>query len=148
MAGTIDRKLDLVTDQESLIHQYLQHRLAEVHAEAGAHGPELGVPPESFLVEQREPCGHETHNTGAVIKRWVVTLEGVEETTGLPEPSPTERGMYFEQGRADFAVRDGGKTVRIAWHVGPRYGRGCDILIVRHKDGSYALGAPSRGWVS
>ncbi len=63
-------------------------------------------------------------------------------------PADTRVGMYWERGRAFFAILEQARTVRLGWVVGPRYGRGFDVPIIDSDDGSPILGPGVCTWVS
>ena len=135
-------------DPESVISHFRQV-LRDVRTKAERHGPELGSPPKSLIVEQRVPSSHESFNTGATLRRWRVHEDQTTEIPiGDPLPHQTRVGMYYDSGRADFSVDESATKVRIGWQVGPRYGRGYDLPIERAADGSPHLGGAKLLWVS
>jgi hypothetical protein len=135
-------------DTEKVLSHF-REVLRDIHAEAVRHGPQLGSPPMSIIVEQRTPSPHAGFNTGTTLRRWRVTAEGTTALTqDEPLPAQTRIGMYYDCGRADFSVDENGGKVRVGWQVGPRYGRGYDLPIERAADGSVRLGRPSALWVS
>jgi len=135
-------------DSETIL-RHLQQVLRDLHAESARHGPELGSPPASLIVEQRTPSQHAQFNTGTTMKRWRVSVDGTAALAPEdPLPAQTRSGMYYDSGRADFSVHEQLGKVRVGWQVGPRYGRGYDLPIERSPDGALRLGVPSPLWVS
>jgi hypothetical protein len=135
-------------DPESVIDHF-RRVLRDIRAESKRHGPELGSPPTSLIVEQRVPSSHESFNTGATLRRWRVREDHVTEIPiGERPPDPARVGMYYDTGRATFSVDESATKVRIGWQVGPRYGRGYDLPIERTADGLSHLGSAKPLWVS
>jgi hypothetical protein len=126
----------------------LQEDLRQVHVAAREHEARLGTPPLELWVEQKEPSSHRSLNTGRTLARWRVSLESVGPLPiDAPVPEAGVDGMYWSFGRANFAVLQDGR-VRIAWFVGPRYGRGFDCPVSVDADGNPVLGAGVLAWVS
>lgn len=130
-----------------LVLTYFVGVLADLHR-AATHEPRFGLPPESMIVEQRSSSDHRLFNTGRAIRRWRVTRDGVTEVP-LGELQPPQRmpGMYHHEGRGDFSVSVDGESVRVGWQVGPRFGRGHDLPVVRNS-GSVHFGQASPLWIS
>lgn len=135
-------------DPESVISHFRQV-LRDIRKESERHGSELGSPPTFLIVEQRVPSSHESFNTGATLRRWRVREDQFTEMP-IDEllPHQTRVGMYYDSGRGDFSVDETTTKVRIGWQVGPRYGRGYDLLIEWAADGSPHLGSAKPLWIS
>ena len=134
---------------ESRVLEYLQDVLFELEQEAKDLPPDLGTPPRVLFVEEREPSGHGSLNTGPTRRRWRLTTEQVVPLS-KDEPSPDQEipGMYYDTGRADFAIMSAYRIVRVGWQVGPRYGRGYDFPIESSAEQMPQLGKPKPTWVS
>jgi len=63
-------------------------------------------------------------------------------------PTPNEAGMYYDYGKADFAIKEDNTSVRIGWQVGPLFGRGYDLPIELEKGRPARLGAGILLWIS
>lgn len=136
-------------DLADLLLEHFRATLVRVHEEALAHDTKLGVPPSCLIVTQREPSEHRAFNTGAAMRQWKVDRTGATEmalTDAVPEP--TRQGMYHDVGRGDFSIHDGGQRVRVGWSVGPRYGRGYDLLVEPDGKGTASLVQQRNLWVS
>ena len=135
-------------DIEVIISHFRQV-LRDVNAEAIRHGPKLGSPPTSLIVEQRAASSHPSFNTGAALRRWRVTTEAATDVA-VDEPLSSEAisGLYYHCGRADFSLHEDARKVRIGWQVGPRYGRGYDLPIEHGPNGVARLGTAKPIWVS
>ncbi len=133
----------------ALALSHLLETLRHLQVEGRAHDPRLGNPPGHLIVERCEPSAHRAVNTGTALQRWRVDSDGVTSVAlEDPLPEPIRDGMYYDFGRATFSLRDDGKTVRIGWQVGPRFGRGYDLPVEADDGGELRLGQPRDLWVS
>lgn len=132
----------------NLILAHFVEVLADLHRDSGTHEPRFGHPPTSLVVDQREPSPNAAFNMGHALRRWRVTTHGAVEVPLVELPLPKRLpGMYYEEGRGDFSIGAHGATVRVGWHVGPRFGRGYDLPVTL--EGSAArFGEPSPIWAS
>src|SRR5688572_16129553 len=118
-----------------MVLSHFREVLRDIRVEAQRHGPELGSPPTSLVVEQRSPSQHASFNTGRTLRRWRVTSDqNAEIPIAEVLPAQARSGMYYDSGRADFSVHEDSAKVRIGWQVGPRYGRGYDLPLERAAD--------------
>jgi len=127
--------------------QVLSDLKAEAEARQGKH--DWGTPPSVLVVEQRQPSSHADFNTGMTIRRWRVAVSTVTAMT-IDEELPTANrvGMYYDYGKADFAISADATSVRIGWQVGPRYGRGYDLPLEYVEGAPVRFGARKELWVS
>jgi hypothetical protein len=63
-------------------------------------------------------------------------------------PTANRVGMYYDYGRADFAISEDATSVRIGWQVGPRYGRGYDLPVEIVEGQPARFGVGKGLWVS
>ena len=132
---------------------YFRETLLALQVEGQSHDRKLGMPPRYFIVERLAPSPRRrgAPNTREPVQRWRVDLDGVTCIALddiLPHPESGAAGMYFDYAHGDFSIHDDGRTVRIGWLVGPRYGLGLEFRVECDEIGRPHFGKPRIRWES
>jgi hypothetical protein len=133
----------------NLVLDHFQGVLRDIQSDAERYEYKMGRPPMSFVVEQCRPSSHARFNTGIPIRRWNVTASLITPMKIDEEfPLQSRYGMYYDYGKADFAIFEDTPRVRIGWQVGPLFGRGYDLPLELAEDSHARFGVPIPLWVS
>ena len=110
----------------------------------------MGDAPSEGFARQLSDVDVKGRITGRVLGLWRITLA---EIVALPISFAIPAigrgtGMYYDRGRFDFAVEQGGMSVVVGWQVGPRFGRGFRYQVVTSDGGHHSLKIADTLWKS
>ncbi len=136
-------------DIPELVLAHFQQVLQDIQAGAKQVEYRRGRPPSSLVVEQRQASPDAYLNLGITMRRWRVTRASVSIIVNDEQLPPQNRdGMFYDYGKAHFAIFEDTDTVRVGWVVGPRYGRGYDLPVELVEGEPVRFGTPRMLWES